>query len=172
MSWNDHELVSGAVDPETGEVVSGRDDVPELPDNEALEPLRVGNCIIDLCPEINGSDAVACPEYIPTQHELLQLARYWYDTLLGIHLDWFFLAVSGSYESRMLAYAGRRLDRIAKVIGQEATDKVVAEVDTEYQERMGADWEIFIRGDDEEREMVRARVNDEVKRGIGQREAT
>jgi hypothetical protein len=67
----------------------------------------------------------------------------------------------------MLACAGRRLDRIAKVIGQEATDKVVAEVEAEYQERMGADWEVFIRGNDEEWESVRARVRDEVNRDIG-----
>ncbi len=172
LAAEEHELVSGAVNPETGKAVSGRDDVPELPDNDGLEPIVAGNCIIGGCSEINGSDAVACTEYIPTRHELLQLARYWYDTLLGIHLDWFFLAQSGSYESRMLVYAGRRLDRIAKVIGQEATDKVVAEVEAEHQERMGTDWEVFIRGNDEEWEVVRARVNEEVRRSIGQKEAT
>ena len=92
LAAEEHELVSGAVDPETGKAVSGRDDVPELPDNDGLEPIVAGNCIIGGCSEINGSDAVACTEYIPTRHELLQLARYWYDTLLGIHLDWFFLS--------------------------------------------------------------------------------
>ena len=126
-----------------------------------------GNCIIGLCPEINGSDAVACPEYIPTRHELLELVRYWHDKLLGIQVDWFFTGQSGSYESRMLAYAGRRLDRIATVIGKEATDKVVAEVEAACQKRMGADSEVFIRENDEEWESVRARVRDEVNCDIG-----
>ena len=142
-------------------------ELPELPDNEDLEPIVTKNMLIGCYSEINGSDAVACPEHVPTRHELLRLAHYWYDRIVSIQTTWFYAQQTGSYESRMLAYAGRRLDRIAEVIGQETVDKVVAEVAADYQKRMGADWEVFIHGDDEQWESVRARVRNEAKRGIG-----
>ena len=118
----------------------------EIMDNEGLEPLGIG---------------VECPEYVPTRHELLELARYWYEKRLSTYADCFYYEITDSYESRMLSYAERRLGRIAAAIGRAAMDAIVVEVEVEYQQRMGGDWEVVADGSPEQRETVRERVENE-----------
>ena len=44
-------------------------------DNDDLAPLIVGPGLIGSIPEVNGNEAIEEPEFVPTQHELIELAR-------------------------------------------------------------------------------------------------
>ena len=115
---------------------------PDCPDTEGLGylpgPGRVG-CV----DEVNGDGARPCPDYVPTRHELMELARYWLAQRLEIALFYFETKSSGSTEYRISLYAQRRLARIADALGDDALDQVQLQVEAEFQKRFGDAWTAF-----------------------------
>ena len=87
--------------------------------------------------EVNGPGGVACPGYVPTRHELLQLVRYWITEFLRIETFFFFEGQVGSADWRTSVYAVRRLNRIVGVLGREAVDAVVSDVKNEFRSASG-----------------------------------
>jgi hypothetical protein len=103
--------------------------------------------------EVNGPGAVECDGYRPTAFELGLLARHWAEAALDPLIFSFLYDSWGSSESRRTAYAGRRLSRLAGVIGQQAVDEAVAAAEKKLREDYGLDdrlWEIYQRGDPDE----------------------
>jgi hypothetical protein len=97
--------------------------------------------------EVNGLGAEECEGYRPTRCELRQLARYWYQQRLDLQIRYFLIGESSSTGWRLSSYSQRRLDRLAEILGAEAIDEVVAEVESDACERLGAEWwEIFKNG--------------------------
>ena len=94
-------------------------------DNERCMPL--GGCIghVD---EVNGNDAAEVPEFVPTRHELLLLARYWAG--VAIEMEWRSRDTEcyGSDWSRRLSFGLARVARISRCIGENETGFVVHRV--------------------------------------------
>src|SRR5450759_2120937 len=59
------------------------------------------------------------PEFAPNEEELLELARYWITWALEIETFWFLTAMTGSFDRNTKAYANKRLDHIAEMVGAE-----------------------------------------------------
>lgn len=124
-------------------------DLPGVPDY--LAPLNNGNVVIGYVPEIHGEDAAGCPGYVPTRHELRQLARYWAGVGLDFRLDCCFLQMVCGTGSRRAAYAGTRLSRMAEVIGEDAVRQEEDAAAEEVRRRLGPDLlHVFTRGSLEE----------------------
>jgi hypothetical protein len=121
--------------------------------------------LIGFVDEVNGPGAVECDGYRPTAFELGLLARHWADAALDPLIFSFLYDSWGSSESRRTAYAGRRLRRLAGVIGQQAVDEAVAAVEKQLRQDYGLDdrlWEIYRRGDPDEWARIQEANNLEV----------
>ena len=132
-------------------------------DSQGLGTRRAGPFQIGFVDEVNGPGAVECAGYRPTHHELRVLAEHWAQQALCTEVFYFLYAQTGGTESRLLAYAGRRCDRIADILGQEPMNEVLASVRKQVQEKYvlsDQEWAVFERGDPAEW----ARFQDEVRR--------
>ncbi len=109
--------------------------------------------------EVNGPRAEECQEYNPSRFELHLLAHHWAEVILDYEIDWFLHAISGSTSIRRRPYAQRRLARIEEIIGADAMNKIVKQLEEEARGRIGEEkWQIFQSGDDQEGERVREEV--------------
>ena len=144
-------ICPGGSDAETrGE--GGQEGAKPSEDSEGLHAWGSDRYVIGSVDEVNGPEASPCPEYVPTRHEVLQLARYWSARWMDIEMSYFFTSAVGSSDWRVHAYAGRRLDRMAEAIGLEAVDKVFGEIREKCREDMDVrHWQIYQSGTDEER---------------------
>lgn len=122
---------------------------------ECLAPLGVQDSALGCVDPIHGGDGHECPEYRPTRHELRQLARYWRREQLDTELTYFFHATGGGDWSRLAAYGGLRLARIARAIGEEGVVEEAARAEWKAARGMGADrWRVFLRGTRQERDAI------------------
>ncbi len=118
--------------------------------------------------EIHGDRGKVCPEFVPTQHELMLLARHWIEQMHDIEMDWFYDASPCSSEMRVMPYARRRLNRIQTAIGKEAFDKLAAEAEEKLRKDMGERaWNIFRNGTEAERKTFREEVEASAHKGKG-----
>jgi Zn ribbon nucleic-acid-binding protein len=132
---------------------SGRRRVVKNADNEFLLPSPFG-CV----DEVNGPGGEECKEYIPTRHELLQLAKYWFGVWLGDMWFTFSYDTIGSTELRRMPFAERRFDRVADIIGEPAFEEVIKQVEEEFRKARGIDdrtWNVFKNGDSEQRKALK-----------------
>ncbi len=117
--------------------------VVENADNEWLEPSPFG-----YVSEVNGPDAAEIPAFVPTRHELLQIARYWADVELDLN---FFMAIHqcvGSDWLRKTSFAARRLDLIERVLGGDDVNNVVKNVHDKFSESVDPRWwKAYMAGD-------------------------
>jgi len=103
--------------------------------------------------EVNGVEACEIPEFIPTRHELIQIAKYWY--LRQLDNDFFFFAFgqTGSSEWRTNVYASLRIDRIAGILPEQELNQAIEEVERDFKQEhkiSDADWDIFKNGTQEQ----------------------
>ena len=132
--------------------------VVENADNELLEPSPFG-----YVSEVNGPDAAEVLAFVPTRHELLQIARYW----AGVELDLnFFMALyqcTGSDWLRKTSFAGRRLGRIERALGGNDVERVVEDVRRKFSESVDPrHWKAFVEGDTAELDRLAEEIH---KRG-------
>ena len=100
-----------------------------------------------------------CLDYVPSRHELLQLARYWVRETLSFPVNFHLFGFTGSYESKLVALGGERLRQLETVLGAEAVQSVVKQVEDEYRWGLGDRlWEIFTKGTQEELEAARDEI--------------
>lgn len=106
--------------------------------------------------EVNGKGAEEVHDFVPTRHELLQLARYWEEVEIGRRYLWFTMGVIGSSDTRQVMFAQRRLSRIATILGKDAVDKVIEEVMQKManETQSSPAWRAFLSGTEEERDVV------------------
>ena len=102
--------------------------------------------------EVNGSEAREVPEFVPTRHELIQIAKYWYLRQLDNDFYFFVFAQTGSSEWRENAYANRRINRIAEILPEQELNQAIEEVERDFkQDKISdADWDIFKNGTQEQ----------------------
>ncbi len=99
------------------------------------------------------------PEFVPTRHELIQLAKDWATLDIDDLFDFFLYGQTGSSEWRRVAFAHRRIDRIATILGEEEVRKAVEEAEEEFSKTIDPRaWAIFKAGTREEREAFQDEV--------------
>lgn len=130
---------------------SGGKIVPNT-DNEGLGPLIGKGFAIGLVDEISGEGGEEIPDFAVTRYELLELARFWAREQVEIQWLTFTTGQTGSSEWRTVAYADRRIDHIAEIIGVEPVERAVEGARAEFgreQDRMS--WWVFCHGSKEDR---------------------
>src|SRR5580704_3162189 len=89
------------------------------PDSEGLGICGNENFTLGYVDEVNGPGAVEMPGVVVTKHELVQLLKYWASIRIDIRFDWFTSQCVGSSETRLESFSGRRITRIAEVLGDD-----------------------------------------------------
>ena len=116
-------------------------------DNDRLQPETAGPFVIGMVDEVNGPGAAEVPEFVPTTHELTELVRYWAGVRLGRALTFFDTGTIGSTDTRRMDFAGRRIKRVADLIGKARVDAILDEVEQGVRSDYDAKtWGIFQRG--------------------------
>ncbi len=127
-------------------------------DNKGLGSCgRPGFCI-GYVDEVNGPGAGEVVGFVPTRHELLELARYWATVAVDLEYFWFTYGQYSSDRFRRQSLAWRRVGRIQELLGED-TNKVVEKVYEEYGEKQEKrHWEAFLLGNAEQRKAVRQEI--------------
>jgi len=141
------------------------DDTQEKLSEDAggLGPMQVGAFTIGLVDEIVGEGGVEIPGYKATKYEILHLARHWAGEILELDFDYFLYGSTGSTEWRTRDYAERRLNTIAKSIGEEEVRKAISDAKVGFS--TGVDeraWKIFTEGIKEEQESFHQEVQEKL----------
>jgi hypothetical protein len=131
-------------------------------DSHGLGTIPIGPFIVGRIDAINGEDSKEIMEFVPTRQELEQLAAYWFRERIERDFDWFVYQCTGSSEWRWSVFIGRRLNRLAEVLGQEAMQAVRDDATKAFRKLnpkiTDGDWRIFATGSDEEQEAWRRQV--------------
>ena len=118
---------------------------PEYPkESEGLGPLGGRGIIIGVCEGVNDSSSALAPQFAPTRYELAVLLRHYFQELNEIRYLWELHQQVGS-EWRMELFAGARLNSLWDALGDEGSEKAIATLREEWNEK----WEEL------ERDMVR-----------------
>lgn len=132
-------------------------------DNELLGAMHSGGLTIGYVEEVNGPGAEEVQGFLPTRHELMQLAKYWAKVEIDINYFYFCYQQTGSTEIRRGPFARRRVARIADVLGEEVVKKAVDDAYVEYgKDQDPRTWNTFLSGTPEERKALQ----DEIAREI------
>ncbi len=126
-------------------------------DSNGLGKINVGGpFIVGAVDAINGADGQEVPGYIPTVHELKQLAAYWYEERIDHDFESFAYRRTDSRVWRWSVFTGRRLSRLAEILGDDAMQEVWEKAIASYRHKLtDEDWRIFTSGTDEEQEAWR-----------------
>ena len=128
-------------------------------DNGFLGEIHSGGFRIGYLDDINGSGAEEMEGFLPTQHELIQLAKYWAKVAIDIEYFWFCYQQTGSTEIRRGPFARRRVARIAHLLGEDVVNKAKEEAYEEYgKDQDPRIWNVFLNGTREEREAVQDEI--------------
>ncbi len=142
------------------------DEKPKIgSDSEGLGFWRAGEFVVGHVPEVNGSEACELPEFVPTKHEVIQIAKYWFHRRLDNSFFFFTFTQTGSSEWRTNSYANRRLDRVAALLSEEEFEKLIVDVERDYKDKNGITdevWNIFTNGSKEELEAYQDKVQQEI----------
>ncbi len=101
--------------------------------------------VVGYVDEVNGPGALAVPEFTASRHELLVLLKHWFEIELRIRFFWFCCECVGSSDTRLKAFAKRRVGRIAEALADEAcVNKAIDEVYRVFGERRGGlAWKVY-----------------------------
>lgn len=124
----------------------GEKDQAEYPDTEGLGcmPFREGERI-GFVRQVNGPAAKARPEFAATEYELEELTRMWVRTLLDLDFYCYATQSCGSSEWREMQYAGRRIGRLQKLLGQATVERITEDIVAELGERFNCFvWDAFL----------------------------
>ena len=116
--------------------------------------------------EVNGAEARDVPEFVPTKHEVIQIAKYWERRRLQIQLWFFVTGQSGSSEWRENFYASRRIDRIAGILPEEELNQALEEVKLDSKQEgkfSDEEWDIFKNGTEEQWKSFQDKMRQELE---------
>ncbi len=103
--------------------------------------------------EIVGEGGVEVPGCVVTKYELIQIVKHWAAEIVDQDFSYFLDGCTGSSEWRIREYANRRLNTIAKSIGDAEVTKAFRQVEDDFGKKVDARaWKIFKEGTQEERE--------------------
>jgi hypothetical protein len=129
------------------------------PDSEGLGCWGNEKFTVGYVSEVNGPDSEEVPDFVPIRHELIQLVKYWATLDLDDLFDFFLYGQTGSSERRRVAFARRRINRIATVLGEGEVRKAVEEAEQEFSKTIDPRaWSIFKNGTPEEQEAFQDEV--------------
>jgi hypothetical protein len=113
---------------------------------------------------INLEDGNEVPDFVPTLHELKQLALYWTNEQLEHEFALFAYQQGGSSERRYWNLIDSRLNRLAEILGEEAMQQVDKDAVASYRQRYTTindeDWRVFTTGTEKEQEAWRTKLWD------------
>jgi len=85
-------------------------------------------------------------QFVPTQFELLLIARYWYHEELQISFDWFTRGDRHNSETAARIFVSRRLQRIERILGEPPLREAKVAVESEFAEKIDSRlWNTFVR---------------------------
>jgi hypothetical protein len=117
------------------------------------------NFTVGYVDEVNGPGAVEMPGVVATKHELIQLVKYWASIRIDIRFDWFAHQCVGSSETRLESFSGRRIARIAEVLGNDETSAAVQQAYADYAKNIDPRiWNVFLNGVPEERSALQEEI--------------
>jgi hypothetical protein len=134
-------------------------------DARGLGPRQTGPFAIGLVDMIVGEGGLEVPGLVPTKYETLLLVRGWAAEILDLDFGFFLYGSVGSSEWRTREYANRRLNTIAKSIGEEEVKRAFKQAEQEFSK--GVDqraWKIFMEGTKEEQESFQEEVQENLAR--------
>lgn len=132
-------------------------------DSEGLGFYGNGRLTVGYVDEVNGPAAVEIPGFVATKHELIQLLKYWASIRIDIRFDWFTSKCVGSSETRLESFSGRRIARIAEVLGNDETSAAVQQAYAEYAKNIDPRiWEVFLNGTPEEQNALQEEIEREI----------
>jgi hypothetical protein len=128
-------------------------------DTEGLGAMAIagGALIIGSVDAINGQGGEEV-EFPVTRQELRALAAYWWTERMDCEFDWFVYEQTGRSEWGRSLYIDRRLNRLHRILGQEAMDKVIEDATARWRKLhklSDEEWRVFTRGSDQEKETWR-----------------
>lgn len=124
-------------------------------DNTDLGPLVGGRLIIGEVDQVNARGAVEISGFTCKRHELVLLAKYWMAEQLRLRWFYFWDETTGSVERRILVFAGRRVERMAILLGEDEMERAKDEVYDEFKrDKDPKYWEIYMNDDPEQRNAV------------------
>lgn len=133
------------------------------PDSEGLGIYGNDKFTLGYVDEVNGPGAVEMPGFVVTKHELVQLVKYWASTRIDIRFDWFVDQCVGSSETRLESFAGRRIARIAEVLGEDETSAAVQQAYAEYAKNIDPRiWKVFLNGTPAEQRGLQEKIEGEM----------
>jgi hypothetical protein len=136
------------------------DETQELSEDAGgLGPIEVGAFTIGRVDEIVGEGGLEIPGYKATKYEAIQIVKLWAAEMIDLDFDYFLYGSTGSTEWRTREYANRRLNTIAKSIGEEEVKRAFKQAEQEFAK--GVDqraWKIFREGTKEEQESFQEEV--------------
>jgi len=94
-------------------------------DSEGLGAWGNERLVVGHVPEVNGSEACEVPQFVTTQHELIQIAKYWIGRILDNDFFFFTYAQTGSTEWRINSYADRRINRAAEFLSEQEFNELM-----------------------------------------------
>ncbi len=118
---------------------------------------KPGTVLFDYDDGIYGSVDIGLGGFITNHQELNLIAKYWATVRIGIYFDSYieqfdtreaFQRRKRSAEFFLLPYADSQVCKIAKILGDDAVLKIVAEAETEYSKTVDDFlWEGFVQDD-------------------------
>jgi hypothetical protein len=129
------------------------------PDSTGLGWYGNDRIVVGCVDEVNGPGSIEFPRFVPTQHELIQLTRYWASVRINIDFSYFVDGQTGSSEIRLRPFASRRIARIAAALGEDEVAKAVNEAYEDF--GTGIDprtWRIFRDGTPEEQQALQGEI--------------
>ena len=141
-------------------------------DTQGLGTMNVGHCTVGSVGPINGEDGKEVPDFVPTLHELKQLASYWVHERIDHDFEWFAYQQTGSSEWRSSVFISRRLNRLAEILGEDAMQQVRKDAVEAYRKCYpkinDEDWRVFTTGTEQEQEAWRMKFWKEMSPGTQQ----
>ena len=119
--------------------------------NNGIELAEPHWCIMPRGPighvdEVNGPGAGLVRDFVPTRYEVLELAKHWAEIQIDLEYFCWLHQTSGSDWSRRVAFAGMRLSRMQKCLGEEVIKKVYDTTFEEFGKRQNPDdWKKYVK---------------------------
>jgi hypothetical protein len=130
-------------------------------DARGLGPWQAGRFRIGAVDMIVGEGGLEVPGFVATKYETLLLVRAWAGEILDLDFGFFLYGSVGSSEWRTREYANRRLNTIAKSIGEEEVKKAFKQAEEAFAKGVDPQaWKIFMEGTKEEQERFQQEVQE------------
>jgi hypothetical protein len=132
-------------------------------DARGLGPMQAGPFAIGRVDEIIGEGGVEVPGCVATKYEWIQIVKHWSTGIIDSDFSYFLYACTGSSEWRTREYANRRLNTIAKSIGEEEVQRAFKQAEQDFAKSVDQRaWKIFMEGTKEEQERFQQEVQQEL----------